>query len=83
MGNVQAMIFRNSHIQTFDGRDIFIPSSMMIKNPLINYTKDGLMCHEFVVGIGYGDDIAEATKEIMATLTDLKIYPTEENSIPL
>ncbi|MFQ3212618.1 MAG: small conductance mechanosensitive channel [Marivirga sp.] len=72
MGNVQAMSFRNSHIRTFDGRDIFIPNSMMIKNPLINYTKDGLMRHEFVVGIDYGNEIAEATKEIMATLTDLK-----------
>jgi small-conductance mechanosensitive channel len=30
------------------------------------------MRHEFVVGIDYGDDIAEATKEIMGTLNDLK-----------
>ena len=31
MGNVKAMTFRNSHIRTFDGRDIFIPNSMMIR----------------------------------------------------
>lgn len=68
MGNVKAMSFRNSHIRTFDGRDIFIPNSMMIKNPLINYTKDGLMRHDFVVGIDYGDDVAEASKVIMETM---------------
>jgi len=68
MGNVKAMSFRNSHVRTFDGRDIFIPNSMMIKNPLINYTKDGLMRHDFVVGIDYGDDVAEASKVIMETM---------------
>jgi len=68
LGNVTAMSFRNSHIRTFDGRDIFIPNSMMIKNPLTNYTKDGLMRHEFVVGIDYGDDMAEASRVITETM---------------
>lgn len=82
MGNVKAMSFRNSHIRTFDGRDIFIPNSMMIKNPLINYTKDGLMRHEFIVGIDYGDDMAEATKEIMETLSTLKNIAHEGELAP-
>jgi small-conductance mechanosensitive channel len=73
MGKVQNMTFRNSHIRTYNGRDIFIPNSMMIKNPLINYTKDGLMRHDFEVGLDYGEDVAEAIAVIMKTL---KARPT-------
>ncbi len=68
MGKVKTMTFRNSHIRTYNGRDIFIPNSMLIKNPLINFTKDGLMRHDFVVGIDYGEDVAEAIAVIMKTL---------------
>jgi len=70
-GTVKAMSFRNSHIRTFDGRDIFIPNAMMIKNPLTNYTKDGLMRHDFELGIDYGEDVAHATEIIMQTLNKL------------
>lgn len=70
-GTVKAMSFRNSQIRTFDGRDIFIPNAMMIKNPLTNYTKDGLMRHDFELGIDYGEDVAHATEIIMQTLNKL------------
>lgn len=68
MGKVKDLTFRNSQIRTYDGRDIFIPNSMMIKNPLVNYTKDGLMRHDFVVGLDYGEDVAEAIAVIMKSL---------------
>lgn len=70
-GTVKAMSFRNSQIRTFDGRDIFIPNAMMIKNPLTNYTKDGLMRHDFELGIDYGEDVTNAIEIIMQTLNKL------------
>ncbi|TRX60524.1 mechanosensitive ion channel family protein [Fulvivirga sp. M361] len=69
-GVVKALSFRNTHIRTFDGKDIFIPNSMLIKNPLINYTRDGLLRHDFVVGIDYGDDVTQAGAVIMEALEE-------------
>lgn len=67
-GIVKALNFRNTHIRTFEGKDIFIPNAMLIKNPLINYTRDGLLRHDFVIGIDYGNDILEARRLILKSL---------------
>jgi len=68
VGKVKEMTLRNTHIRTFDGRDIYVPNALLIKNPLTNYTKDGLMRHEFVIGMDYNINITEATKLILNTL---------------
>ncbi len=68
MGKVESLTLRNTRIRTFNGRDIFLPNAYLIKNPLINYTRDGLMRHDFVLGIDYGDNITEAISEIMRVL---------------
>ncbi len=67
-GIVKALNFRNTHIRTFEGKDIFIPNAMLIKNPLINYTRDGLFRYDFVLGIDYGNDIMEAQRLIIKSL---------------
>ncbi len=67
-GIVKALNFRNTHIRTFEGKDIFIPNAMLIKNPLINYTRDGLLRYDFVLGIDYGNDIMEARRLIIKSL---------------
>ncbi len=67
-GTVKALSFRNTHIRTFDGKDVFVPNGMLIKNPLSNYTRDGLLRYDFVVGLDYGDSITEAGKVIMENL---------------
>lgn len=67
-GIVKMLNFRNTHIRSFDGRDIFLPNAMLIKNPLQNYTKDGLLRYNFVVGLDFGDDVAKAGRVIMETL---------------
>lgn len=71
LGKVKEMTLRNTHIRTYDGRDIYIPNALLIKNPLTNYTKDGLMRHDFVIGIDYGEDVAKVTKSILETLNAL------------
>ena len=60
IGSVKSIELRNTHIRTSDGRDIFIPSSQIFNQPLINYTKDGLRRPSFVIGIDYGDDAIKA-----------------------
>ncbi len=80
IGVVKGMDLRNTHVRSFNGRDIFIPNSILVKNPLINYTRDGLMRHDFDVGIDYGEDVVEATQFIMQTLNN---HPNLEKSAGL
>jgi small-conductance mechanosensitive channel len=42
---------RTTHLRNPEGKDIFIPNSDIIKNALINYTRDGNLRINFIVGI--------------------------------
>lgn len=63
-GKVKALNFRYTHIKTADGRDIFIPNSDVLTKPVSNYTSDGYFRHDFIIGIGYDDDL-EKSKSII------------------
>jgi small-conductance mechanosensitive channel len=65
IGSVKSIELRNTHIRTSDGRDIFIPSSQIFNQALINYTKDGLRRPSFVIGIDYGDDAIKAVSLLL------------------
>lgn len=67
-GKVKALSFRYTHLKTFNGRDIFIPNSDVLTKPVENYTADGFFRNEFVVGIGYEDNIEAAKHLIVAIL---------------
>ncbi len=67
-GKVKNIEFRYTKLRTFDGRDVYIPNSDVIKKPVYNYTEDGYYRFDFVVGIGYEDDIRSAEKLIMETV---------------
>lgn len=71
-GTVRAMNFRTTHIRTFDGQDIFLPNAMLVKNPLSNYTRDGLLRHKFVLGIDYGDNIGKAMRIVISALRKME-----------
>ncbi|MDT0293144.1 mechanosensitive ion channel family protein [Mesonia ostreae] len=64
-GKVKALNFRYTHIKTSDGRDIYIPNSDVLTKPVENYTADGFYRNEFIVGIGYEDNIDAAKKLIL------------------
>lgn len=61
LGYVVGLGFRVTHIKTFDEKDVFVPNATLIKNTVTNLTRDGLLRMDFIVGIAYEDDIAEAT----------------------
>lgn len=71
-GRVKTMQFRYTHIKTFDGKDVYVPNSDVLTKPVINYTEDGFIRLDFIVGIAYENDIAQAKKII---LDRLKSYP--------
>ncbi len=63
-GVVKAIDLRDTHIRTDDGCDIFIPSSQIFRQPLLNYTRDGLRRGSFTIGIDYGDDPDQALRTL-------------------
>ncbi len=74
-GHIVALNFRTTHIKTFDEGDVFIPNSIVIKEPLTNLTRDGKIRLNFVVGIAYEDNITDAItaiSEAMQPISDIK-----------
>ena len=67
-GKVKALNFRYTHIKTSDGRDIYIPNSDVLTKPVENYTADGFYRNEFIVGIGYEDNIESAKRLILEVI---------------
>jgi small conductance mechanosensitive channel len=59
---------RSTRIKTADGRDIFIPNSMVIKNIFTNYTRDGFLRLDFLIGFNKTDDIEKGRELIIAHL---------------
>ncbi|MDH3768046.1 MAG: mechanosensitive ion channel family protein, partial [Gammaproteobacteria bacterium] len=88
-GTVKNVELRSTHIRTADGRDIFIPSNQIYKNPLINYTMDGLRRYSFTVGLAYTDDadgacelLRDTVKQSGLTLTDPEPFVGISNFLP-
>lgn len=69
-GNVKGLNLRNTHVKTFDGKDVFIPNTNIIREEVINFTRDGLLRLDFVIGIDYDVDIAKAQQVIYQRVYD-------------
>lgn len=67
-GTIVGLSLRDTQVKTFDGKDVYIPNGLILKNPIINYTIDGFLRQEFVVGIDYGSDISGAIQAILGAL---------------
>lgn len=67
IGHIITLNFRTTHIKTFDEKDVFIPNSKIIKETLVNLTRDGMIRLDFLLGIAYEDDICKALELIVRT----------------
>lgn len=67
-GKVKALEFRYTKLKTFDGKDVYIPNSDVLTEPVTNYTEDGFFRWSFVIGIAYEDNIDGAKKTVMEAL---------------
>ena len=64
-GNVKDLDLRITHLRNSEGKDIYIPNSTIIKNTLINYTKDGNLRVNFMIGIAPESNIKQTRKLII------------------
>ncbi len=67
-GKVKALEFRYTKLKTFDGKDVYIPNSDVLTEPVTNFTEDGFFRWSFKVGIDYDDDISSAKRTILEAL---------------
>lgn len=80
-GKVKGLEFRYTKLKTFDGRDVYIPNSDIIKKAVYNYTEDGYYRLDFIVGIDYDDSIELAKKVILdIVLSTPGVINTETHS---
>lgn len=80
-GKVKNIEFRYTKLKTFDGRDVYIPNSDVIKKPVYNYTEDGFFRFDFVVGVAYEDDIIAAQNLIMKVVNETEsVYEDDLHS---
>ena len=77
-GHVKDINIRETMIKTPDGKDVFLPNSIILKNPLYNYTLDGFLRYEFIVGFAYENNPTEAVKLILKTVNNIEGVLKEE-----
>lgn len=68
IGHVKDISIRETMVKTPDGKDVFLPNSIILKSPLYNYTIDGFLRYEFTIGIAYENNPTEAIKIILKTM---------------
>lgn len=71
VGYVKDLSIRETRIKTLDGKDVFIPNGQILKNPLFNYTIDGFLRYDFLIGLDYGSNISKAIEVILATVKNI------------
>lgn len=71
-GTVLTMNLRDTQIKTGDGKDVFIPNATIIKNPLVNFTIDGFLRYDFIIGLDYGSDYRKAMEIILAEIKQVE-----------
>ncbi|TGD79397.1 mechanosensitive ion channel family protein [Hymenobacter wooponensis] len=79
IGHVEALNLRTTLMRTFDGKHIFLPNSMVLKEPLTNFTRDGNLRQEFLVTVELGEDVVPDTA-INVILDYLRSVPDVQQS---
>nr|WP_235727105.1 mechanosensitive ion channel family protein [Hymenobacter siberiensis] len=68
MGRVMELNLRTTRIKTYDGKDIYVPNSVLLKESVTNFTRDGFIRQNFLVGIDYDADVPTVIEAISGQL---------------
>lgn len=81
-GTVKDLNLRSVHLRNAEGKDIYVPNSMIVKSTLVNYTKDGALRMSFGIGIAPEDNLEKARTVILDYLnTNTKILKTPKPNV--
>lgn len=78
-GKVMALNLRDTQIKS-DGKDIFIPNALLIKNTLINYNSGGFLLQDIIIGLEYGSDYQRAIDLICEVLAGIEEVANDKRS---
>jgi small-conductance mechanosensitive channel len=81
-GEVVSLNLRDTQMKTADGKDVFIPNSIVVKSPVANRTLDEFLREEFRVQLNYSADLGKAASVIQAVLDDADEILHEEGKLP-
>ncbi|MEP0549063.1 MAG: mechanosensitive ion channel family protein [Rhodothermales bacterium] len=71
-GTVEKIETRATFIRTYDGKRVIIPNSQIYTDPVTVITAYEMVRSHYDIGIGYGDDIAEAKRIALETVTGIE-----------
>ncbi len=78
-GKVMELNLRDTQIKS-DGKDIFIPNALLIKNTLINYNSSGYLLQDLIIGLEYGSDYRRAIEIITELLCGMDDVANDKGS---
>lgn len=70
-GTVHEINLRSTIVQTFQGKHVFLPNSLVIKNPLVNYSRTDRLRIDLNCGVAYGDDLDKAERIAREAVRDV------------
>ncbi|MEK7253794.1 MAG: mechanosensitive ion channel domain-containing protein, partial [Bacteroidota bacterium] len=80
-GRVIVLNLRDTQIKTLDGKDASIPNSAIVKNPVINFTRDGFLRLEFIVKVAYeAGDLDTISEKVLDAIRTVPGVLKEEKS---
>jgi small conductance mechanosensitive channel len=84
VGKVEDLSLRVTLIKTFDGKHIFLPNAMVLREPLINFTRDGHIRQDFLVTVDFGEqgDSQHAADLLLNYVRANKDVETQEPHTP-
>ncbi len=71
-GVIKGLSLRETHVKTFDGKDVYIPNGIILKNPLFNFTIDGFLRNDFVITLAHDAPVAQAIEIVQNVLAHTK-----------
>lgn len=79
IGSVSEIQIFNTVLKTWDNKTVIIPNGGLSTGSMINYSTEPTRVVEWIVGIGYNDDIDKARQVIESTIfSDERILNTKE-----
>jgi len=71
-GVIKGLSLRETHVKTFDGKDVFIPNGLILKNPLFNYTIDGFMRKDVTIHLAHDADVDLAIEVVTSAVESIE-----------
>lgn len=70
-GIVEDVNFRTVVLRTFDGERVFVPSSKVLNEPIVNHTRLGRRRTTLPVGVAFDTDLDKAVQVLREAVSDL------------